>query len=235
MTSPQPTLGRAFLLVITMLAWCKALPATAAEPLRPPNGTYVYSMSVAGKFIFKSTIEVEGSGSTFSVSEKTTLPGGAIATTNSTWSRDTLLPLTFDVRQGRVALRAQIDRKALRLTDTRVSFARIPGTSYVLPSVGLITTTLMYPYLISAHPGKAFTVAEIHNNQSVIVRPDGTSSVEPGPAGDVAVAVMKNEEYGDSPDKERIVMWLNGKSGIMDVADATPDVARILLLSFTPE
>jgi len=192
-------------------------------------------MTEGGSIVFKSTIVVNTSGSTFSITETTKLPNGALATTSSTWSRDTLLPLAFELRQGKVVLRAHITRAALTLDGTRVSFPRIPGTSYVLPSVGLIATTLIYPYVVSAHPGEPFTLAEIQNNQTVLVRPDNASRAATGPAGDVAVAVTKNEEYGKGADQERIVTWLNDKTGVMDLAQAAPDGANITLISFKPQ
>jgi len=220
------------LLVATAMPGAPAV--ATSEALRPPSGTYVYSMAVDGKVVFKSTIVVDARGSTLGISETTTLPNGAIATTRSTWSRDTLLPLSFELHQGKMVLRAHITRTALTLDGMRVSFPRIPGSSYVLPSVGLIATTFIYPYVVSAHPGKAFTLAEIQNNQTVLVRPDSASPTATGPAGDVAVAVTKNEEYGKGADQERIVTWLNGKTGVMDSAQADPDGAKITLISFTP-
>lgn len=225
----------ALLLLVSMSTLPSSRGVAAQEPLRPPNGTYVYSMAADGSVIFKSTIVVSESGSTFSISETTKLPSGAIATTMSTWSRDTLLPRSFEVRQGKVVLRAHITPAALTLDGTRVSFPRIAGTSYVLPSVGLIATTLIYPYFVSAHPGKSFTLAEIHGNQTVLVRPDDASPPAAGVAGDLAIAVIKNEEYGEAADQERIVTWLNGKTGVMDAAQAVPDGAKITLISFKPQ
>jgi hypothetical protein len=224
-----------FLFVIAMLVSGNRLAVAVPEPLRPPNGTYVYTMTDAGSLVFKSTIVIEGGGPTFSISETTKLPNGAVASTRSTWSRDTLMPRTFEVRQGKVVLLAQITCASLNLTHMRVSFPRTQGTSCVLPSVGLIATTLMYPYIVTAHPGMSFTLAEIQNNQTVLVRPDEAASPTAGPAGDVAISVIKDEEYGNNADQERIVMWLNNKTGVMDEAQASPDGAKITLLSFTPQ
>jgi hypothetical protein len=190
-------------------------------------------MNVGGKTVFKSTIVIDGVGPTFNISETTTLPNGAIASTKSTWSGDTLMPESFEVRQGKILLRARITPTALKLDGMRVSFPRIPSTSYVLPSVGLIATTLIYPYVVSAHPGESFTVAEIQNNQTVIVRPDSVSPSAACATDDVPIAVVKNEEYGKSPDHERIVTCLNSKTGVMDAAYAAPREASMTLLSFT--
>jgi hypothetical protein len=192
LSAPYRAAMRAFLaatLVVLFVLPASALPA--AKPLRPPNGTYVYAMSVAGSTVLNSTIVVEGIGSTFSISETTKLPSGAIATTISTWSSDTLLPQTFALHQGKITLRARITRAALQVTGMQVSFPRIPGTSYVLPSVGLMATELIFPYVISAHPGESLTLAEIQNNQTVLVRPDSAPSPAVGPAGDIAIAVIK--------------------------------------------
>jgi hypothetical protein len=192
-------------------------------------------MAVDGKVIFQSTIVVDADGPTFTISESTKLPGGALATTRTTWSRDTLLPQSFEVRQGKVVLRAHMTRAALTIDGTRVSFPRIPGTSYVVPSVGLIATILMYPYVVSVHPGESFTQAEIQNNQTVLIRPDNALPPTTGPAGDVAIALVKNEEYGKGAHQERIVTWLNGGTGVMDSAQADPGGAKVTLISFKPQ
>jgi hypothetical protein len=224
------------LLLVTVLPTLPGSPAAATpQPLRPPNGTYVYTMAVGGSTVFNSTIVVDGSGSTFGISETTKLPNGAIATTSSTWSCDTLLPRTVEVHQGKVTLRARITPAALTLDGTRVSFPRIPGTSYVLPSVGLLATIMIYPYVVSAHPGESFTQAEIQNNQTVVIRPDSAPSPAAGLAGDTAIALIKNEEYGKGADQERIVTWLSDKTGVMDAAQADPGGAKITLLTFKPQ
>lgn len=221
---------------LVMVAALSSRATPAHQPLRPPNGTYVYSMGGAtGPAIFKSTITVNGSGPTFDISETTKLPNGAIATTRSTWSSATLLPLSFEVHQGKVALHAQITPAAVRFIGIRVSFGRIEGTSYILPSVGLIANSMMLPYVVTVHPGESFTLAEIQNNQTVLIRPHSASSPSSaGPAGDAAITVTKDKEHGDTSDQEEIVAWLNLKTGIMDGGRATPDDARITLLSFTP-
>lgn len=206
----------------------------APRPLRPPNGTYVYSMNDgSGPPIFKSTIVIKGSGSTFDISETTMLPNGAVATTSSTWSSVTLLPQSFEVHQGKVTLRAAITPSVMKFIGMPLSFARIQGTSYIVPSVGLIANSLMLPYVVSAHPGEALTLAEIQNNQTVSIRPGGASSAI-GPAGDMAINVTKDKKHGDLSDEEQIVVWLNPKTGVMDGGSASPGDARIVLLNFTP-
>lgn len=203
-------------------------------PLRPPNGTYVYSMSDDGRVDFKSRIVIAGSGPTFDVSETTKLPNGAIATTTTTWSSTSLLPLTFEVHQGKIALRAQVSASAVRFIHPRVSVRRIQGTRYILPSVGLIANDLMLGYLAIAHPGESFTLAEIQNNQTVRIRPRSASSLPSGPAGDLAIAVTKQKIHGNTKDLEQIVEWLNRKTGVIDGGRALPGSGTITLLRFTP-
>lgn len=187
-----------------------------------------------GPAIFTSTIVVQGNGPTFDISETTKLPNGAMATTSSTWSSATILPTRFEVHQGKTALRAQITTAAVTFAKEHISFARISGTSYILPSVGLVANSLMLPYVVSAHPGKSLTLAEIQNSQTVLIRPSTASPAPTGPAGDAAIVVTKDEEHGNSADQEQIVTWLNPKTGVMDGGRATPDDATIKLLSFTP-
>ena len=205
------------------------------QPLRPPNGTYSYSITDGiGPPIFKSTIKVTGSGLTFAISETVKLPNGAIATTRSTWSNATLLPLSFEVRQGKVDLRARITPAAVTFIDMPGTMARIQGTSYILPSVGLIASSMMIPYVVTAHPGESFTLAEIQNNQTVLVRPDDVSPASGGPQGDVAITVTKDRKHGDDTDRENIVAWLNRETGVMDEGRVSPGRATIRLLGFTP-
>lgn len=211
------------------------MPVNAAQPVRPPNGTYVYSMSNAtGPVIFKSTITVTGSGPVFAISEKTKLPNGATAETQSTWSSTTLSPLTFEVHQGKVTLRTRITPSKLAFIGMPVSFARIPGTGSILPSVGLISTDLMFAYFMNAHPGESLTLAEIQNNQTVLLTPSNASPSPDVPPGYAPIAITKQEKHGDPGDEEQIVAWLNRASGIIQQARAMPGDARITLLTFTP-
>jgi len=223
-----------FALLIASIAACPAA-VCAAQPVRPPNGTYVYSIGpAAGPPELTSTITVGGSGPIFAISETTTLPGGAIATTRSTWSSSTLLPLTFDLHQGRVTLRARLTPAKVTFIGKRFSFARLPGTGSILPSVGLISTDLMFAYFVNAHPGESLTLAEIQNRQTVLVRPSSASPAPVGRAGHTAIAITKQERYGDAGDQEQIVAWLNRQNGIIDEEVANPGDARITLLHFTP-
>lgn len=218
-----------------ILAAALSRPVNAAvQPLRPPNGTYVYSMGDGtGPAIFTSTIVVKGSGSIFDISETTKLPNGAVATTKSTWSSATLLPMRFEVHQGKVTLRANVTPAAVTFIGRPISFGRIQGTGYVLPSVGLIANSMMLPYVVTAHPHESLTLAEIQNNQTVLIQP-ATAPPSGGPAGDVTIGVIKDKEHGNSADQEQIVTWLNRKTGIMDGGRALPGDARITLLSFKP-
>jgi hypothetical protein len=54
------------------------------------------------------------------------------------------------------------------------------------------------------------------------------------PPGDIAIFATKDKEHGNSADQEQIVTWLNPKTGVMEGGEATPDQAKITLLSFTP-
>ena len=230
----------AFALLIASIAASPAA-ARASGPVRPPNGTYVYSMNDSkGAVVFESTIRVKGRGATFTVSETTKLPNGASATTDSTWSNATLSPLSFDLYQGKLALHARFTPEKLIFTGMPASlfrtlglppsFARLRGTSSVLPSVGLISTDLMFAYFLHAHPRESLTLAEIQNDQTVLVRP--SSSVPSARSGYAAIAITKQEKHGQAGDQERIVAWLNLRDGIIGDATAHPGDYRITLRSF---
>ncbi|MDP9111374.1 MAG: hypothetical protein M3M96_07060 [Candidatus Eremiobacteraeota bacterium] len=224
-----------FALVIASLLAASPIAVCAAQPVRPPNGIYVYSIGPGtGPAELTSTIKVDGRGPIFVVSEETKLPNGAIATTRSTWSSATLLPLTFDLHQGRIRLRARLTPAKLTFIGKRVSFARLPGTTAILPSVGLISTDLMFAYFVNAHPGESLTIAEIQNRQSVLVRPSSASPASIARDGHTAIAITKQERYGDAGEQEQIVAWLNRQNSVIDEEIANPGDARIKLLHFTP-
>jgi len=209
--------------------------SAAPEPLRPPDGSYTYTISEgAGPAIFQSTIVVKSNGPTFAVFEKTKLPNGAVAMTTCTWSSADLLPISFEVRQGKTALRARISPTTLSFTSIPISFSRIRGTSYILPSVGLITTSMMLPYLVTAHPGESITIAEIQNKQTVLAQPSSASPSQAGPTGDVPCSITKDKEHGNAADPEQIVAWRNPKTGVIDEEHVSPGDARIVLVKFTP-
>lgn len=201
-------------------------------PVRPPDGTYIYAMDNGlGSVIFKSTIVVKGDRASFSISETTKLPNGAIATTQSTWSSTTLNPLTFDVFQGNTTIHARLTPAKVTLKGLPDSFARIPGTACILPSVGLISTDLMFAYFENAHPGESITLAEIQNNQTVLARRNASSALTR--AGDtVTIDIIKQQRHGNTRDQEHIVAKLNRRSGIIGEARATPGDARIKLLHY---
>ena len=223
------------IVLILMIASIAATPATArpVKLVRPPNGTYVYSMHQGkGPAIFQSTILVKGSGSTFSISEKTKLPNGAVATTQSTWSSATLLPLTFDVYQGKTTVHARLTATKVTFIDMPDSFARITGTACILPSVGLISTDLMFAYFLNAHPGESLTLAEIQNNQTVLVRRSSASPAAVRRGDNAAIDITKQGKHGEARDQEHVVAWLSRRSSIIDEVRATPGDARISLLHY---
>lgn len=57
-----------------------------------------------------------------------------------------------------------------------------------------------------------------------------TASRRSGPAGDMPLAVDKNEEHRNDADGERIVTWINLRTGVMDAAKGYPGDAKITLL-----
>lgn len=216
--------------MVFVALFAASIASAQIKPTRPPNGTYVYSLHEGkGPAIFKSTIVVTGTGSTFSMSEKAKLPNGAIATTQSTWFGATLLPVTFDVYQGKTTLHARISPTKLTLVGRGSSFARISGSTRILPSVGLISTDIMFAYVVNAYPRESLTLAEIQNNQSVLVRRDGPRAQR---HGYTAIVMIKQEKHGSVQGQEHIVAWLNHRSALIEEIRANPGDARITLDRF---
>jgi hypothetical protein len=204
----------------------------ANNPVRLPNGIYTYSLfDGKGPPAFTSTIDVRSNGPTFSVFETVKLPNGQIATTNSVWSNATLFPNSFDVRQGKIRLHSRITRDTLTLRGRPKPFLRISRSAAILPSVGLISTDLMFAYFLIAHPGDVVTLAELQNDQTVIVQPVRSLATS---GGQFASFVMtKQEKHGASGDLEHIVGSLNRRTGIIESLIATPGDARIVLVHYS--
>jgi hypothetical protein len=205
-----------------------------SQPTRPPDGTYMYSLSSdSGAAIFTSSVVVKSNGPTFDVSESAKLPNGAIATTTTTWSSATLLPLKYELRQGKIFVHGVITSASVKFTGTNgsirlkpLSYSLMPGTSYMLVYEGLNAFRMMLPYVITAHPGKSMTVGHINGIQTERAQASSASPQQGGPSGD-AVSVI-------ALDKEQLTIWLNRKDGAIDEERVAPGNARMTLLRYSP-
>jgi hypothetical protein len=223
---------RVVFIAVAFIAFSTA--SFAKDPVRLPNGVYTYSLfDGKGPPAFTSTIDVRSNGPSFFVSETVKLPNGQIATTNSVWSNATLFPHSFDVRQGKIRLHSLIERDALTLRGRSKPFLRISPSVAILPSVGLISTDLMFAYFLIAHPGEMVTLAELQNDQTVIVRPGKSLATSGGQFGRASFSMTKQEKHGASGDLERIVGSLDRRTGIIKSLIATPGDARIVLVHYS--
>jgi hypothetical protein len=206
----------------------------ASQPARPPDGTYTYSLSVrAGPAIFTSTVVVKSDGPTFNVMETAKLPNGAIATTTTAWSSATLLPLNYELQQGKVSVHGTITPVSVKFTGTNgtvsmppLSYALMPGTSYMLVYEGLNAFRMMLPYVIAAHPGISVTVGHINGVQTERASASTALPQQGGPPGDLVSVVTL--------DKEQITAWRNPKTGVIDEERVSPGDARMTLLHYSP-
>lgn len=189
--------------------------AAGAAASGPPDGTYAYAMTEGGKVLFKSTIVVSRDPRTMTVTETTGLPNGAHAVSRTVWSRATMLPESFEIVQGKVDVRGRFTSNALAFARPPIAFLRMPKTLAVLPSVGLISTYFMYPYVAAVHPGASFTLAEVQNQQTVLLRP-AQAGASSRADGDVAIALRKNEYFNNDADQEFLTFWCNPKTSVID-------------------
>ncbi|HLI97139.1 MAG TPA: hypothetical protein VKT72_13805 [Candidatus Baltobacteraceae bacterium] len=207
---------------------------TATMPARPPDGTYTYALSQGnGQPIFTSRVVVKSHGPTFDVSETAKLPNGATATTTTTWSSASLLPLNYSLRQGSVNIHGAITSSSVKFTINQgsahlkpLSYTLMPGTKYMLVYEGLNAFRMMLPYVIAAHPKESATVGHINGVQRERAQASTASPQHGGPSGD-AVSVL-------TLDKERITVWRNPKSGVIDEERVSPGNFPMTLQHYSP-
>lgn len=206
----------------------------AAQPARPADGTYTYALRTpAGALIFTSTVVVTGHGPTFVVAETAKLPNGAVATTATTWSSATLLPLRYDLHQGTISVQGTIAPGSVEFTATNgtktltpLSYTLMPGTKFMLVYEGLNAFRMMLPYVIWAHPGEALTVAHINGVQREQAEASAAAPLTGGPSGDrVSVIAL-----GD----EQLTAWRNPTTGAIDEENVSPGNTPMVLLHYGP-
>jgi hypothetical protein len=209
------------------IALSALLAQAATPPPRPPDGTYTYALSSPnGPTIFTSTVIVKTNGSTFDISESAKLPNGSAATTRTTWDAATLLPLHYEVHQDTVNLVATISPTSITFTGAPLSYTAMDGTKYMLVSEGLNAFRMMLPFVMAAHPGESFTVAQINGNKTV---QGGSSTATPpprGPAGDAVTMIAIGDEH--------IAVWYNPRLHIVDREVATPGDYPMQLVQYKP-
>ena len=206
--------------------------AQNSQPARPPDGTYTYALSSGGKAIFSSIVAVKSSAATFDVSENVKLPNGAVATTTTTYDSATLLPLRYSLRQGAAAVHGVVTPTSVKFTGTNgreamklPSYTLMPGTKYMLVYDGLNAFRMILPYVLAAHPGQSMTVGHINGVQTERAAPSTASPQRGGPQGDTVSVV--------SLDNERLTVWRNPKTGVIDEERVSPGDARMTLVHYT--
>ncbi len=199
------------------------------QPARPADGTYTYSLSQGGRQILSSTVAIKSNGATFDVSETCKLPNGQVATTATTWNSATLLPLRYEVRQGAVDLHATITGTTVTFDKALPTYTALAGTNYILVSEGLNALRMLLPYIVAAHPGESFTIAQIDGGGATRQAEPSTASPLPGgPSGD-AVSVIAIE----SGPAEHITVWRNPTTGVVDEEQVSPGDVKMTLLHYT--
>jgi len=213
-----------------------AMAQVPTMPPRPPDGTYIYAlMQSNGTTIFKSTIVVTSHGPTFDVSETAKLPNGAVATTMTTWSCATLLPLNFELGQGAIHVHGAITPASVTFTGTNgsahlhpLSYTLLPGTKYMLVYGGRNAFRMMLPYVIAAHAKESATVGHINGVQRELAEASSAAPSQGGPSGDrVSVIVLDSTLR-----KEQLTVWRNPQTGVIDGERVSPDDARMTLLNY---
>jgi hypothetical protein len=207
--------------------------AQSSQPIRPPDGTYRYALSEGSKVDFTSTVVVRGNGTTFDVSERVTLPNGAVATTVTTYDSTTLLPLRYELQQGAIHVHGAVAPASVKFTLTNgaktlkpLSYALLPDTKHMLVYDGLNAFRMILPYIIAAHPGESMTVGYVDAVHTERAYASTASPQRGGPSGDVVSAV--------NLDKEQLIVWRNPKTGAIDLERVAWGDAEMTLVGYSP-
>ena len=152
-------------LVLTLALGAFLLAAAPFEqPLRPPDGTYVYDISgLPG--LTQTTVVVKSSGATITVVENSPISGRAAARVETTYDAGTLLPSHYLLQEGDVTADVSVAGGIARLAHPPTTFHALPDTSGIVIGEGLAGYRMMLPWIARAMHAKDVTFLGIANGR----------------------------------------------------------------------
>lgn len=202
---------------VVLLALATIGATAPLQPLRPPNGTYVYDAFSNGAKTFTSTVVIAGTGDSFTVTESAKISQNREAVVKTTYSATTLLPVAYELHQKAMGtntdLSAKIDASSMKFDGMPLSFAALPGTKYLLFGEGMNAYRMMIPWTVAANANQAFTFASINGNTTSTGKVVPATAARPAsvPAGDTASAFVIGEND--------FTAWYDPKTGMTDEVD----------------
>jgi alpha/beta superfamily hydrolase len=190
-----------------------------AQTVRPPNGTYAYSLSANGKTVLTSTIVIAGTGETFTVAESAVIDPEKRVYVVRTFNANTLLPTHYELHQrpstGPTSdLVADITSSSATFTGIPLEYKALPEAKFVLLSEGLIAYRIMLASVLLANNNAAFTLGALNGNTSIACKVVASSAARPAnvPAGDAQMGVALGDEL--------FTIWYDPQTHVTDEIDA---------------
>jgi len=209
-----------------------APPGASASPLRPPDGTYTYALSVGSSILGKSTVVIATAGDAVAVTEKAAFPQvkGVIATRyDAATLTQTQYAADFNLASGSQHTAAVFKPGSITLTAgaQSVDIPADPAAPLEVVTDNLVGTAIMIPAIVNAHGARALTLAVTSGGTAVLAKVSLPSSPPARPAaaraGDHYLALDAGALHEN--------FWYDPVSGVVDEIDVPAQSAQIVLVS----
>jgi hypothetical protein len=169
------------------------LGATAADPPRPADGTYVYAI-VGTPALTSSTVVVRTDGGTVSTTESVSVAGAPVVATTQ-YATDTLLPTHYRVVEAGTTTDVAFSGTTATVAKPPLTFRANPGTDLLAVGDGMVAYVAMLPSVLAAHPGRPVSLLGLNGGKVVTVRSVPPTEARPAdvPAADIAGAIEETE------------------------------------------
>jgi len=189
-----------------------AMGASPTAPARPPDGTYVYTIS--GIPVLKTTtIVVRSNGSTFSTIENVALNGGTVST-QTDYDAQTLLPTHYRVYQNGLTTDVSFSAGTAALASPPMNFSKVTGTTGLTISEGLYAARTLLPSIFAISGSTPISDLALNGAKVIELTPTTGGDVRPASvsAGDIETAFT----YSSGA---REMAWSNPSTHIVDRID----------------
>ncbi|MDQ2992747.1 MAG: alpha/beta fold hydrolase [Candidatus Eremiobacteraeota bacterium] len=189
------------------------LGADTPSPVRPADGTYVYTLAGVPA-LTTSTVVIRTNGANVSTFENVTV-AGAPAVAETDYNTATLLPTHYRVRVGSRTTDVSFVGTSATLVDPPVTFHSNAGADPFAVGDGLIAYVAMMPSVLAAHAGTAISVLGLNGGKVITV--NATTPDQARPPGVAATDIPYAATEAASG--LRFSFWSNPTTHAVDAID----------------
>ncbi|HEY1683112.1 MAG TPA: alpha/beta fold hydrolase [Candidatus Tumulicola sp.] len=222
--------------VLSISILCGFLVATAATPVRPPDGTYSYRTAVSGVTYQQSTVTIDSNQDAVSIHETTSIPSANFsAVTTSRFDPSTLLQLSYEADTNSSGEQQQTigdfspGQVTLHAGSQSVPVKADPSASTEILTDNFIGTMVMVPALLEHTQAPAVTLAVTRGGRALVAKVNrDVSSSRPAqvPTSDRSVELA----FGGLSE----IYWYDGRTYVVHDIEIPTQHARIILVSQSP-